>query len=145
MVQNNLRVKRAMRGLSQNALAKKLTDANASIYCYVEQGKALPTAEDMRALCKALDCAPGDLYRPEDMDLSGAAREGAASDKPKSRGGRQHGDMVEIRSWFRPCEKQELEDTLTALGYRNTSEWLREMYRNTVARARRLDSKKPVH
>lgn len=143
MVRNNLRVRRAGQRLSQNALAEWLPDASAAVYCYIEQGKALPTPQDMQSLCKALDCAPGDIYRPEDMDLSGVADKGAAPDRRKSRGGRQHGDMVEIRCWFHPSEKQALEDTLAALGYRNTAEWLREMYRNTVARARRLQARKP--
>ena len=46
--------------------------------------------------------------------------------------GRGHEGQVELRVWMKPEEKQALEKAVIGLGYRSTTEWLREMYRQTV-------------
>lgn len=146
MPKNHVRIKRLESGLTQAELAERMPDGVTNMcVSYIEAGKVLPTKDGLKALCTQLLCAPTDLYRLEDLDLlsshvlaeseSITVRIKAKSD---SSGKRQHGDMVEFRTWLKPSEKEQLEKAIAVLGYRSMAEWFRESYRELLARAKRF-------
>ena len=42
--------------------------------------------------------------------------------------------MTEFRVWVKPEEKAALESAVAKLGYRNTTEWFREVFRGALER-----------
>lgn len=149
MTDNTIRVERLKLGLSQGKLAEQLPDdLDAVAIGFIEKGRVLPTRDTMEALCEIFNCIPTDLYAPEDIDLLSGSKptvdvesaEPQFTDQTpvRQKSGRGHDGMTEFRTWLRPSEKDALEEAVDALGYRNLSEWFREVYRNTVCRYKRL-------
>lgn len=130
MIHNNIKVRRIAMGIRQSDLAMELRDAaSASVISGIESGRTMPTRTDMRTLCELLHCVPGDLYAPEELDLSGNAG--------YSRNDRKGRCSTEIRVRIPPEEKRELIEAVAYLGYRDTSDWLQQMRKRTVERYKR--------
>ncbi len=144
MPKNNIRVERTRLGLSQGAVAKAMPDGVEAVALgFIENGRVLPTKGGMQALCDLFGCSPEDLYDPSELDLTTKAPEEApppaiAPVKAAKGDAADHDGMQQFRVWLRPYEKEYLEKVVEALGYRSSAEWLREMYRNTIARYKRI-------
>ena len=70
MVNNQIRVFLAKRGLSAKALADQMPDdCNAAVMSYIMNGKAMPTRDTLDRMCEVLDCEPTELYTVDDLDL----------------------------------------------------------------------------
>lgn len=146
MPKNNIRVERTRLGLSQGAVAKAMPDnVEAVALGFIENGRVLPTKGGMKALCDLFGCNPEDLYDPSELDLTLAEPEEdvsppdiAPAKQTRTDAADRHEGMQQFRVWLRPQEKEYLERVVTELGYRSSAEWLREMYRNTIARYKRL-------
>lgn len=79
MVNNQIRVFLAKRGLSAKALADQMPDdCNAAVMSYIMNGKAMPTRDTLDRMCAVLDCEPTDLYTIDDLDL--LSRDGIQGD-----------------------------------------------------------------
>lgn len=146
MVQNNVRAERSKLGWTQTRLADELPDNIDGVgVSFIENGRVLPTKDQLDKLCEIFHCEKLDLYDSADIDLLSEGTEGEIeleeSTTPPVNRGRGHAGMVEFRAWLRPHEKEALEHAVNALGYRSCAEWMREMIRNTVARNRRLHVK----
>lgn len=139
MVPNRIRDMRVQAGLSQDDVADSLPeDVNRSIVSFLECGKVLPTVESMKGLCDLFICSPTDLYDPGELDLALAETHPDVVARPpaKKGGGRGagHEGMTEFRVWVKPEEKAALESAVAKLGYRNTTEWFREVFRGALER-----------
>lgn len=139
MVPNRIRDMRVQAGLSQEDVADSLPDeVNRVIVSFLEGGKVLPTVESMKGLCDLFICSPTDLYDPGELDLALAETYPDVVARPpaKKGGGRGagHEGMTEFRVWVKPEEKAALESAVAKLGYRNTTEWFREVFRGALER-----------
>ena len=129
MVKNGIKTRREAVGIRQAELAAKLCDVTAAaVLSGIESGYAMPTRTDMGILCEVLRCAPEDLYDAEALDLTGR---NASSTKPGKRR-----NNTEIRVRIDPQDKRELTEAVAYLGYRDLSEWLQRMRRDTVRKYR---------
>lgn len=129
MVKNGIRIRREAVGIRQAELAAKLRDVTAAaVLSGIESGYAMPTRTDMGILCEVLRCAPEDLYDAEALDLTGR---NASSAKPGKRR-----NNTEIRVRINPQDKRELTEAVAYLGFRDLSEWLQRMRRDTVRKYR---------
>lgn len=140
---NSIRTKRLILNLTQSDVAAHMPEGtNAMCVSYIETGKLLPTREGLNTLCALFGCLPTDLYELEDLNLLGAAvpEEPEVEVQLKTRAdpanSRQHGDMVEFRTWLKPSEKDQLENAVASLGYRSMAEWFREAFRALIYRER---------
>lgn len=143
MPTNSIRAKRLSLNLTQSDVAEHMPEGtNAMCLSYIETGKLLPTREGLNALCAFFGCLPTDLYLPEDLNLLGTVVpdeqevEVQLRTRSDSASSRQHGDMVEFRTWLKPSEKDQLENAVASLGYRSMAEWFREAYRTLLLRER---------
>lgn len=139
MVPNRIRDMRVQAGLSQDDVADSLPEeVNRSIVSFLECGRVLPTVESMKGLCDLFICSPTDLYDPGELDLALAETYPDVVARPpaKKGGGRGagHEGMTEFRVWVKPEEKAALESAVAKLGYRNTTEWFREVFRGALER-----------
>ena len=129
MVRNGIRTRREAVGIRQAELASQLRDVTAAaVLSGIESGYAMPTRTDMGILCEVLRCAPEDLYDAEALDLTGR---NVSSAKPGKRR-----NNTEIRVRINPQDKRELTEAVAYLGYRDLSEWLQRMRRDTVRKYR---------
>ena len=139
MVPNRIRDMRIQAGLSQEDVADNLPeDVSRIVVSFLEGGKVLPTVESMKGLCDLFICSPTALYDPVELDLALAESYPDVVAKPpaKKGGGRGagHEGMTEFRVWVKPEEKAALESAVAKLGYRNTTEWFREVFRGALER-----------
>lgn len=139
MVPNRIRDMRVQAGLSQEDVADSLpNEVTRVIVSFLEGGKVLPTVESMKGLCDLFICSPTDLYDPGELDLALAETYPDVVARPpaKKGGGRGagHEGMTEFRVWVKPEEKAALESAVAKLGYRNTTEWFREVFRSALER-----------
>lgn len=139
MVPNRIRDMRVQAGLSQEDVADSLpNEVTRVIVSFLEGGKVLPTVESMKGLCDLFICSPTDLYDPGELDLALAETYPDVVARPpaKKGGGRDagHEGMTEFRVWVKPEEKAALESAVAKLGYRNTTEWFREVFRGALER-----------
>ena len=139
MVHNRIRDMRVQAGLSQEDVADSLpNEVTLVIVSFLECGKVLPTVESMKGLCDLFICSPTDLYDPGELDLALAETYPDVVARPpaKKGGGRGagHEGMTEFRVWVKPEEKAALESAVAKLGYRNTTEWFREVFRGALER-----------
>ena len=139
MVPNRIRDMRVQAGLSQEDVADSLpNEVTRVIVSFLECGKVLPTVESMKGLCDLFICSPTDLYDPGELDLALAETYPDVIARPpaKKGGGRGagHEGMTEFRVWVKPEEKAALESAVAKLGYRNTTEWFREVFRGALER-----------
>ena len=139
MVPNRIRDMRVQAGLAQEDVADSLPNEVARvIVSFLECGKVLPTVESMKGLCDLFICSPTDLYDPGELDLALAETYPDVVARPpaKKGGGRGagHEGMTEFRVWVKPEEKAALESAVAKLGYRNTTEWFREVFRGALER-----------
>ena len=139
MVHNRIRDMRVQAGLSQEDVADSLpNEVTRVIVSFLECGKVLPTVESMKGLCDLVICSPTDLYDPGELDLALAETYPDVVARPpaKKGGGRGagHEGMTEFRVWVKPEEKAALESAVAKLGYRNTTEWFREVFRGALER-----------
>ena len=139
MVPNRIRDMRVQAGLSQEDVADSLpNEVTRVIVSFLECGKVLPTVESMKGLCDLFICSPTDLYDPGELDLALAETYPDVVARPpaKKGGGRGagHEGMTEFRVWVKPEEKAALESAVAKLGYRNTTEWFREVFRGALER-----------
>ena len=139
MVPNRSRDMRVQAGLSQEDVADSLpNEVTRVIVSFLECGKVLPTVESMKGLCDLFICSPTDLYDPGELDLALAETYPDVVARPpaKKGGGRGagHEGMTEFRVWVKPEEKAALESAVAKLGYRNTTEWFREVFRGALER-----------
>ena len=139
MVPNRIRDMRVQAGLSQEDVADSLpNEVTRVIVSFLECGKVLPTVESMKGLCDLFICSPTDLYDPGELDLALAETSPDVVARPpaKKGGGRGagHEGMTEFRVWVKPEEKAALESAVAKLGYRNTTEWFREVFRGALER-----------
>ena len=129
MVRNRIKTRREVVGILQAELAARLHDVTAAaVLSGIESGYAMPTRTDMGILCEVLRCAPEDLYDAEALDLTGR---NASSAKPGKRR-----NNAEIRVRINPQDKRELTEAVAYLGFRDLSEWLQRMRRDTVRKYR---------
>lgn len=129
MVRNRIKTRREAVGIRQAELAAHLRDVTAAaVLSGIESGYAMPTRTDMGILCEVLRCAPEDLYDADALDLTGR---NASSAKPGKRR-----NNTEIRVRIDPQDKRELAEAVAYLGYRDLSEWLQRMRRDTVRKYR---------
>ena len=129
MVRNGIKTRREAVGIRQAELAARLHDVTAAaVLPGIESGYAMPTRTDMGILCEVLRCAPEDLYDAEALDLTGR---NVSSAKPGKRR-----NNTEIRVRINPQDKRELTEAVAYLGYRDLSEWLQRMRRDTVRKYR---------
>lgn len=129
MVRNGIKARREAVGIRQAELAARLHDVTAAaVLSGIESGYAMPTRTDMGILCEVLRCAPEDLYDAEALDLTGR---NASSAKPGKRR-----NNTEIRVRINPQDKRELTEAVAYLGFRDLSEWLQRMRRDTVRKYR---------
>ena len=129
MVRNGIKTRREAVGIRQAELAARLHDVTAAaVLSGIESGYAMPTRTDMGILCEVLCCAPEDLYDAEALDLTGR---NASIAKPGKRR-----NNTEIRVRINPQDKRELTEAVAYLGYRDLSEWLQRMRRDTVRKYR---------
>lgn len=139
MVPNRIRDMRVQAGLSQEDVADSPpNEVTRVIVSFLECGKVLPTVESMKGLCDLFICSPTDLYDPGELDLALAETYPDVVARPpaKKGGGRGagHEGMTEFRVWVKPEEKAALESAVAKLGYRNTTEWFREVFRGALER-----------
>ena len=139
MVHNRIRDMRVQAGLSQEDVADSLpNEVTRVIVSFLECGKVLPTVESMKGLCDLFICSPTDLDDPGELDLALAETYPDVVARPpaKKGGGRGagHEGMTEFRVWVKPEEKAALESAVAKLGYRNTTEWFREVFRGALER-----------
>ena len=129
MVRNRIKTRREAVGIRQAELAAQLRDVTAAaVLSGIESGYAMPTRTDMGILCDVLRCAPEDLYDAEALDLTGSASKTGKTGKRRNN--------TEIRVRIDPQDKRELTDAVAYLGYRDLSEWLQRMRRDTVRKSR---------
>lgn len=130
MVRNRIKTRREAVGIRQAELAAHLRDVTAAaVLSGIESGYAMPTRTDMGILCEVLRCAPEDLYDAEALDLTG--RNASKTGKTGKRR-----NNTEIRVRIDPHDKRELTEAVAYLGYRDLSEWLQRMRRDTVRKYR---------
>ena len=140
MVKNKIRAQRELMGLTQQQLAKKLGDENASTLSMLETGKVLPTGPYLKLICQALDREPSDLYSLSDLTLidePGTAASDARISSTVSRD-KNHDGLVEFRVWLKPAIKEKIEKAASYLEYNSLTEWFRECYRDLIYRAARV-------
>ena len=130
MIHNNVRAERMKLGWTQTRLAEELPDGVDGVgVSFIENGRLLPTKDQLNKLCELFSCEKLDLYDSADIDLLSEGREDevelTAVDTPQPNRGRGHAGMVEFRAWLRPHEKMALESAVRALGYRSCAEWMR--------------------
>lgn len=158
MVRNRIKVMRAEAEISATALAEKLPDGmNKVCMSFIEKGQVLPTKEGLATMCEVLNCTPGELYNPEDIDLRAVGRKDDAAESEafatvrvsvkkredidtvrieanKGEERFSHEGMEQLRVWMQAEEKAALFKAVSGLGYKSVAEWLREMYRQTIHR-----------
>lgn len=129
MVRNGIKTRREAVGIRQAELAVRLHDVTAAaVLSGIESGYAMPTRTDMGILCEVLRCAPEDLYDAEALDLTGRNASSAKTSKRRNN--------TEIRVRIDPQDKRELTEAVAYLGFRDLSEWLQRMRRDTVRKYR---------
>lgn len=142
MVENNIRQTLWKKSVTQADIVRKLPDVNAVQFSAITAGNVLPTRGTMEVICQVLDCRPTDLYDRADLILTGedeptpiqeAEVHGRPAPAPAAEK-EDHEGMERFRVWMRPEEKETLTRACTILGYRSTSEWFREAYREALNR-----------
>lgn len=122
----------------------KQTDArvDSGLYSKYENGIALPTPEQLKAICELLGVEPLDIYGEAEINLKGAK---ATVRKATAKNDEEEPDTYNLcvrldRSaarWFR-------KDILAACGYRNLTHWvnvgllrLKKEYEKATAKAKK--------
>lgn len=70
MVENQIKVMLAKRGLSAAALSRDVPEMNKVCMSFIVNGITMPTREGMRDICRLLRCNPVDLYDESELDLN---------------------------------------------------------------------------
>ena len=139
MVPNRIRERRGNLGVKQQQIVNAMIDMTPPVFSAIETGRVMPTKDGMTAICETLDCQPEDLYDVDQLILTSNPIADDQTDKAKpKRELKHHASQVEFRSWIMPAENAELREAIKVLGYRSSAEWMREMLRNTVERARAI-------
>lgn len=121
------------RGVSTDALTQKLVDGNATAVRLIEQGKALPTRDDLDVICETLKVKKTDIWDEDALDLLGTMYIG---------GGRQHGEQTEFRTWVDRDFKHKLEVSIKAMGFRSSAAWFRKAAEVTIKAASKRAEKR---
>ena len=138
-MKNNIRVVMAEARVTSKKLAP-LIGVDDVAMSFILNGKVLPTPESFQLMCKALSCKPSDLYEASDVRLisSDPVSEANQGTKPAATGNgldHEHAEgSVRLYFWVDGEEKERLLAACKALGYRSTTEWVREMMRSTVSK-----------
>lgn len=141
LVLNGIARRRKQLKIPARQVAEQMDGISLPIFSTIENGRVMPKKSDLKVMCSVLRCEPTDLYEADQLSLAEESTPlGTKAGMPPASTGRDHPGQVEFRTWLRMTERQTLRDTVKALGYRNEAEWFREMYRNTVARHRRLEN-----
>ena len=69
MVDNQIKVMLAKRGLSAAALSRDIPEMNKVCMSFIVNGITMPTREGMREICRILECTAHDLYDGAELDL----------------------------------------------------------------------------
>lgn len=133
MVKNKINHYMLWRGVSIGTLTEAVQDGNATALTMIEQGKALPTKSDLKAICGALRAKPTDIWDEADLDLLEMLPEG---------NGRQHGDQTEFRSWVEREFKRKLDVSIRQLGYKSSAAWFRKVAELTIKAAAKRTEKR---
>ena len=161
MVENRIRVLLAEKKMSATALASKVPGMSKVCLSFIVNGIAMPTREGVSAITEELECLATDIWNEEDLNLNVTGNKQAsplhtAEERPtlplnsletpvraKAEKRDGHEGQERIFFWFRPEEKAALVKAVKGLGYHSTSEWMREMYRQTLKQyaALKLDGK----
>lgn len=147
MVENNIRQTLWKKSVTQAEIVRRLPDVNAVQFSAITAGNVLPTKGTMEVICQVLDCRPTDLYDRADLILTGEEPKVYPLHEADVHFSRKpeivkedHEGMERFRVWMRPEEKEALINACAVLGYRNTSEWFREMYREALNRCATIAS-----
>lgn len=70
MVDNQIKVMLAKRGLSAAALSRDIPEMNKVCMSFIVNGITMPTREGMREICSILHCTPVELYDEAELDLN---------------------------------------------------------------------------
>ena len=161
MVNNRIRVMLAEKKMSAAALSATMPDMGKVCMSFIVNGLALPTREEMTAMCQTLDCLATELYDEAELNLNVTGSVEAESplhsakikdaeqeeekptiplnsleapfrQKAERRDGSGHEGQERLFFWFKPEEKAALVKAVKGLGYRSVAEWMREMYRQTL-------------
>lgn len=130
-----LREKMHEQGLSGVDLVKALCMAGSRMseaaFSFLKNGMVLPTPQDAKMLCELLQCGIFELYDREEIDFSALV---AQEEKEPFCAAEKRGARKEAKIQFR-IDDAALNffnsGALARLGYRNKTEWFREMVRNT--------------
>ena len=165
MVDNQIKVMLAKRGLSAAALSRDIPEMNKVCMSFIVNGITMPTREGMREICSILHCTPIELYEEAELDLNIARKpkespqpvvelkkatvtmeeikEAMKDTLPVPQPWQNHVGQKQLRVWLTEEERAALEKATKGLGYRSIAEWLREMYRQTLKQyaALQLDGK----
>lgn len=145
MVTNQLKVALAKADTNAATLAKKIPGLDKVTMSYITRGKVLPTREEMEAICKELDCKATDIYDEQELDLNVTRDRNPNAEiaNPLKAPVRQRAEDQDGIIRCEPAEKAVLIKATEGLGYRNLTEWFREMYRMTLKQyaALKLDGK----
>jgi hypothetical protein len=141
--QNNIRARLDKNGMTAKTLATWLLDANEVIMCYIEQGRALPTKDDLSAMTELLDCETAELYPfLDDIDLAGTQARISKIKAPDIHpGDHGHEGMERVYIWYPADGKEALFEVIKQLDYPSVAEWFRDMARITFLKAAKLDGK----
>ena len=136
------------RRITTDALTGRLTDGNATAINLFEQGKALPTKNDLRAISDALRAKPTDIW-DEHERLQGVfhtwdEHELDLLELLQSGNGRQHGTQTEFRCWIYPEDKRKLEVAIKQLGFKTQADWFREVSELTMKTAAKRAEKRGI-
>lgn len=123
------------RRITTDALTERLTDGNATAINLFEQGKALPTKNDLRAISDALRAKPTDIWDEHELDLLELLQSG---------NGRQHGAQTEFRCWIYPEDKRKLEVAIKQLGFKTQADWFRKVSELTMKTAAKRAEKRGI-
>lgn len=141
MVKNNIRSELWRKGVKQADVVRKIEDVNAVQFSAIVGGNVLPTKDSMKVICDVLECKPTDLYDRDELILIEEEPKVYPLHEADVHFSRKpeivkedHDGMERFRVWMRPEEKEALINACAVLGYRNTSEWFREMYREALNR-----------
>lgn len=126
-------------GLTQKALVEIIGQSGVKLdkpaYSKIETGAALPTVEQLRAMCQAMGCKPLDLYTEPEIDLIHCMD---GEHAPKT--AKKDGHRIKRKATFRVpewCCKWLEPQMLQELGYTTAQQWFLDMVRRTQARYER--------
>lgn len=106
------------RKVSTDTLTCKLHDGNATAVRLMEQGRVLPTRPDLGAITELLQVGATEIWTREQLDLLKLLK---SEEKSKD----WHEGQTQFRVWMLPEEKELLERSIKALGYKTPTDWFR--------------------